>query len=306
MPKRILVTGATGLLGGLLVAALQKSDNELVATTRDRAFAKRKLGNAVHCVQWDYLNEAFPAEALEGVSAVYHLMGENIGSGRWTRRRKAALRGSRILSAQKLVAALTDDVTDFLCASAIGIYPGDSHDAFDEHSILPPAKSFITRLCTDWELAATEADTPTRRQVSLRIGLVLAESGMLAPLVPLYRLGLGGPIGDGNQILPWVHIEDLVDMLQFVLAHRELHGPVNLVGPAPVSLETFGQDLARVVARRNFLRVPEALVRIALGEASALLLSSYNVLPTRLTESGFQFRHATAAAALEDVVKKFY
>ena len=249
MSKRILITGATGMLGKRLVASLERDGHDVVATSRDRARAQKTLGDSVECFAWDYQHQPFPVAALAGVSAVYHLMGENIGTGRWTAGKKKALRESRILSTQKLVAALTDDVTDFFCASAIGIYPGDTHEPFDESSPLPTPNTFMTRLCTDWEEAAAAARTSKRRQASLRIGLVLAESGMLAPLVPIYRLGLGGPIGDGSQKIPWVHIEDLVNMMRFVLEHRELSGPINLVGPEPVSLETFGRTLARSLRR---------------------------------------------------------
>ena len=306
MSKRILITGATGLLGKRLVTSLERDGHDVVATSRDRARAQKTLGDSVECFAWDYQHQPFPVAALAGVSAVYHLMGENIGTGRWTARKKKALRESRILSTQKLVASLTDDVTDFLCASAIGIYPGDTHEPFDESSPLPTPNTFMTRLCTDWEEAAAAARTSKRRQVSLRIGLVLAESGMLAPLVPIYRLGLGGPIGDGSQKLPWVHIDDLVNMMRFVLEHRELSGPINLVGPEPVSLETFGRTLAQNVRRPSFIKVPAALVRGALGEASSLLLSSYNISPTRLVRAGFAFRYPTHTLAIADVLENFY
>jgi uncharacterized protein (TIGR01777 family) len=306
MSKRILITGATGMLGKRLVASLERDGHDVVATSRDRARAQKTLGDSVECFAWDYQHQPFPVAALAGVSAVYHLMGENIGTGRWTAGKKKALRESRILSTQKLVAALTDDVTDFFCASAIGIYPGDTHEPFDESSPLPTPNTFMTRLCTDWEEAAAAAITSKRRQASLRIGLVLAESGMLAPLVPIYRLGLGGPIGDGSQKIPWVHIEDLVNMMRFVLEHRELSGPINLVGPEPVSLKTFGETLARNLGRPSFIKVPSLLVRAALGEASSLLLSSYNILPTRLIGCGFAFRYQTHSLAQMDILEKFY
>lgn len=306
MSKRILITGATGLLGKRLVASFERDGHDVVATSRDRARAQKTLGDSVECFAWDYQHQPFPVEALAGVSAVYHLMGESIGTGRWTARKKKALHESRILSTKKLVASLPDDVTDFLCASAIGIYPGNTHELMDESSPLPVPSTFMTRLCNDWEEAAAAAITTKRRQASLRIGLVLAGSGMLAPLVPIYRLGLGGPIGDGSQRIPWVHIDDLVNMMRFVLERGELSGPINLVGPAPVSLETFGRTLAQTLSRPSFLKVPAAVVRVALGEASSLLLSSYNIAPTRLVREGFVFRYPTHSDALTDVIEKYY
>ncbi len=305
---RVLVTGATGFLGKRLVTRLRERGDDVVATSRDADRARRALGDDVATFSWDYRSEPFPAAALEGVDAVFHLMGENIAAGRWTARKKEALRGSRIESSEKLIAALdaAGEVTDFLCASAIGIYPGDTHDAFDEDSALPPPATFMTRLCADWEAAAARAATPARRSASLRIGLVLGETGMLAPLVPLSKLGLGGPLGDGRQHVPWVHADDLVDMLLFVLAHRELDGPVNLVGPESVPLDTFGRTLASLLRRPYLFRAPAFAIRAALGEASALLLSSYHVVPTRLEKAGFPFRFRDHRSALEDVLASFY
>ncbi len=303
---RALVTGATGFLGKRLVASLLDDGGEVAVTSRSPGRAANVLGSSVRAFGWDYHREPFPAAALEGVSVVYHLMGENIGAGRWTRRKKQELRSSRIESTQKLVAALTDDVTDFLCASAIGIYPGDRHDPFDEASPLESPESFMTQLCTDWEAAAAEAETPSRRRVSMRIGLVLGEAGMLAPLVPLYRLGLGGPLADGSQQIPWVHVDDVVAMLRFVAAQRELRGPVNLVGPEPISLAVLSRSLARVLKRPHFMRVPAFAIRAAMGEAAAMVLSSYNVLPSKLIRSGFEYRFPGHEAALESVIRDYY
>jgi len=303
---RILVTGGTGFLGQRLLASLRAKGNELVVTSRDAARARAKLGDDVRAFRWDYHREPFPAEALAGVEAVYHLMGENIAAGRWTARRKRELTGSRITSTHKLVAALPDTVTDFLCASAIGVYPGDSNAPFDEATALPAPETFMTHLCADWEAEAAQAASPSRRVVSMRIGLVFGETGMLAPLVPLYKAGLGGPIGNGKQQLPWVHVEDLVAMMEFVLAHRELTGPVNLVGPEPVPLEEFSRTLAAVLRRPHLFRVPAAAIKLALGEASALLLSSYNILPKKLTDAGFSFTYPNHRAAVEAVVRDHF
>jgi uncharacterized protein (TIGR01777 family) len=303
---RTLITGATGFLGRRLVASLLGDGEDVVVTSRNPARAAHQLGESVRAFGWDYRREPFPAAALEGVSVVCHLMGENIAAGRWTRRKKQELRGSRIESTQKLVAALPDSVTDFLCASAIGIYPGDSHEPFDEGSQLESPTSFMTQLCTDWEAAAAAAETPSRRRVSMRIGLVLGEAGMLAALVPLYRLGLGGPLADGRQQLPWVHVDDLVAMLRFVATHRELSGPVNLVGPAPISLGELSRSLAAVLKRPHFLRIPGRAVRAVLGEASAMVLSSYNVLPSKLLESGFEYRYRSHEPALQSVIRDYY
>ena len=302
----VLITGATGFLGTRLARALADRGHRVVAISRDAERAASRLGDGVRCFGWDHRSEPFPAAALEGVDAVFHLMGENIASGRWTARKKEALRSSRVESTRKLVAALPDSVTDFLSASAIGIYPGDTHAPFDEDSTLPAPASFMTRLCSDWEAAAARAETASRRSAALRIGLVLGETGMLGPLVPLYRLGLGGPLGDGAQRVPWVHVDDLVEMLLFVLDHPELRGPVNLVGPEPVALETFSKSLASVLGRPHLFRVPAGAVRLLLGEASALLLSSYDIHPTHLEKAGFAFRHPEHREALADVVANHY
>lgn len=309
---RVLVTGATGFLGRRLVRALLEAGHEARVVSRDPARARSVLAGAsppngsVDAFVWDYHAQPFPAEALEGVQAVYHLMGEGIAGGRWTARKKRELLASRIVSTEKLIAALPETCTDFLCASAIGVYPGTTHEPFDETTALPSADTFLTELCAAWEAGARRAESPDRRVVSMRIGLVLGETGMMAPLVPLYRLGLGGPLGDGQQRLPWVHVDDLVAMMLFLLPHRELSGPVNLVGPAPVTLGQFSQTLARVVKRPHLFRVPTAAIRLVLGEAAVLVLASYNVLPKKLEDAGFTFRYTNHEAAIAAVLREHF
>ncbi len=306
MSKRILVTGATGLIGCRLVQKLSSAGHEVVAISRDAKRAERLLGTQVTCFAWNHLKEPFPAQALNGVSAVFHLMGENIGQGRWTKAKKEALRNSRIDSTRRLIEALPEEATDFFCASAIGIYPGVGDKAWSEFDEVPSPSSFMTELCADWEHEAQQAANANRRCVSLRTGLVLARGGMLAPLVPLYRLGLGGPIGDGKQYMPWIHLDDAISALLFLLDERELSGPINIVGPAPVSLNAFSETLAQVLGRPHLFRVPAWVMKLVLGEASALILSSYNVLPKRLRESGFQFAYSNHRDALEAVIRDEY
>ena len=306
MSKRVLVTGATGLLGSRLVQELRSAQHEVVAISRDTARAERLLGTQVKCYSWNHLQEPFPQEALDGVTAVFHLMGENIGQGRWTKSKKEALRNSRIDSTRQLIDALPDSVTDFFCANAIGIYPGTGDQAWSEYDDVPLPNSFMTQLCADWEQEAQRAAGANRRCVVLRTGLVLGGSGMLAPLVPLYRLGLGGPIGDGKQYMPWIHLDDAISAFLFLLDNREVSGPVNIVGPAPVTLNSFSKSLADVVRRPHLMRVPAWVMKLVLGEASALILSSYNILPKRLQESGFQFRYSNHQDALEAVVRDAY
>ena len=306
MSRRIVITGATGLLGRRLVRSLSLAGDTVVAISRDSRSAHRVLGDEVECFDWNHLAQPFPRRALEGASAVFHLMGENIGAGRWTRAKKEALRNSRIDSTRKLVEALPDEVTDFLCASAIGIYPGAGDAVWDDRDEVPKPDSFMTQLCWDWEQAAAQAAASGRRQACLRIGLVLGESGMLAPLVPLYRLGLGGPIGDGRQYVPWIHIDDAIAAFRFVLDNRDLEGPVNVVGPAPVRLEAFSRSLAQTLGRPHLFRVPEFAIRLALGEAAALVLSSYNIVATRLQQSGFTFHYGDHTEALDAVIRDEY
>jgi uncharacterized protein (TIGR01777 family) len=300
--KPVLVTGATGLVGGRLLPTLARRGARVRALSRDPAASARRLGDGVEALGWD--GTLVPAAALRGAGAVVHLAGEPIFGGLPTAERKRRIHTSRVLSTRSLVEALgrlaeAERPRVLVCASAVGWYGGDHGDReLDESE--PPGAGFLAALCRDWEEAAARAERHGVRVVRLRFGVVLArEGGALALMLRPFRLGLGGRIGSGRQWMPWVHVDDVVGLILLGLDADRASGPVNVVAPEPVRNGEFTRLLATKLGRAAFLPVPAFVLRAALGEIAGELLDSRRVVPRRARELGYGFAHATLAAALE-------
>lgn len=271
--------------------------------SRDGARAHQKLG--VPAYGWNYAKEPVPPEALENIQIIIHLMGENLGSGRWTKERKREIYESRIVSARKLVAAAPASLECFVCGSAIGIYPGQGDDMYDETYAVPAQKNFMQTICHDWEMEAAKIESKGVRRVSIRTGVVLGDGGMLDRLLPIFRLGLGGPVGHGHQWLPWIHIDDLVSVYMTAALDTRYHGAVNAVSPNPVRYHEFATALGKALHRPAFFPTPAFVLRLALGEAADLALNSYHIAPARLLqEYDFKFKFTDLPAALADLFGK--
>lgn len=298
----ILITGATGFIGRHLVQRLQQDHHTIKVLSRNGMRASQKLG--VPAYDWDYAKEEVPAAALKNIQVIIHLMGENLGNGRWTDKRKREIYESRILSTRKLVAAAPSSLECFICASAIGIYPGQGDDIYDESYGVPDHGNFMQTICHDWENEAANIESKGVRRVSIRTGVVLGDGGMLAKLLPIFKLGLGGPIGDGRQWLPWIHIHDLVSAYVAALDTR-YHGAVNVVSPNPVQYRDFATALGKTLHRPTFFPTPAFILKLALGEAAALALNSYHIVPTKLAQMyGFEFKFPHLSAALENLFER--
>lgn len=235
-----------------------------------------------------------------------HLSGAPVAGGRWTPTRRQLLRSSRIGSTTALVSAMlaaAEPPRVLLSASAIGWYGDTGIRAVDEAA--PAGLGFLAALVKDWEAAAQPAAAASVRVVSLRSGVVLSRrGGMLRPLLPAFRLGLGARIGTGAQYLSWITIADHVRAVRFLLDRPDISGPVNLTAPVPATNAEFTQALARAVRRPALFSVPGVVVRLALGELSAELLGSSRVLPSRLVEAGFSFNHPEIGPALASAVHR--
>jgi uncharacterized protein len=295
---RIAITGATGLIGSALAQSLRGSGADVVLLVRRQPASDQE-------VRWDPAaeNGGLSPAALDGLDAVVHLSGAPVASGRWTPARKLELRASRIDSTSALVRAMLAAPTPspvLLAASAIGWY-GDTGDrAVDESA--PNGAGFLATLARDWEAAAEPARAAGIRVVSLRSGIVLSSrGGMLPSLMLPFRLGLGARIGAGTQYISWITLADHVRAVRFLLDQPELAGPVNLTAPVPATNAELTKALAAALHRPALLRVPATALRLALGEVSAELLGSCRVLPVRLEQAGFSFRHATIGPALAAV-----
>jgi uncharacterized protein (TIGR01777 family) len=295
--NRILVSGASGLIGTALLASLEAQETQIVRLVRGR------VSNATQ-VSWDPLGPVSPA-AVSGFDAVVHLAGESI-VGRWTDEKKRAIRDSRVLGTRRLTAALAQTEVKprvLVCASAIGFYGNRGDEILVENSLI--GRGFLPEVCGEWEDATGPAAAAGIRTVNIRIGLVLsAKSGALVKMLTPFKLGLGGRIGSGRQWWSWIHIDDIVGGIHHAMRTEPLSGAVNLVAPNPVRNAEFTKLLASVLGRPAFFPVPEFALRLAFGKMGAeeLLLSSQRVEPGKLLASGYAFRFSELRAALENLV----
>jgi len=295
-----VITGGTGFIGEALCRRLAARGETLTVLTRDPARTARVLPPGTRTVA-----RIAELPAGEPVDAVINLAGEPIASGRWSAARKRRLEESRIGLTQELVhwmARATPRPRVLLSASAIGFY-GDQGDAPVTEASAPHPE-YTHALCDAWETAAFAARTHGIRTAVLRIGLVVGPGGgFLARMLPPFRLGLGGPIGSGRQWMSWIHREDLLGLIDFVLANEELDGVLNATAPNPVTGRDFARTLGRVLRRPALLPAPALAFRLAFGEMSRLLLTGQRVLPARALETGFRFRFADLEPALCDALQ---
>jgi uncharacterized protein (TIGR01777 family) len=301
---KALVTGATGFIGRRLVGQL----DEVVVLSRDAERARQTLaGGDVHVYAWDPQAGSPPPQAFDGVKAVFHLAGESVAEGRWTAAKKQRIRDSRVVGTRNLVAAIRDLATRpkvLVSASAVGFYGDRNDETLTEQA--GPGDDFLAQVSVAWEQEARQADALGLRVVNPRIGIVLGADGGAAPkMARLFRLGLGSPLGSGRQWMPWIHLDDLVQLLLFVAGREGLQGPCNAVAPEPTTNRDFTKALARVLHRPAVLpSVPGFALRTALGEFAGALLASQKVSPQVALAEGFEFRHPGIDEALRDVFGK--
>jgi len=240
-------------------------------------------------------------ESLGGLSAAIHLSGANVAAHRWTRAYKREMTASRVDTTRVLAAALASlhrPPEVLLVASAVGIYGDRGDELLNENS--DPGSGFLASLCEQWEAAADPARQAGIRVVHLRFGVILGRGGALARMLPIFRLGLGGPLGSGKQWMSWISLDDAIAAILFALATPSVAGPVNLTAPNPVTNAEFTRALARQLHRPAILPAPAFALRLALGQmADEALLASARVLPAKLTAAGFEFAHPTIERALE-------
>lgn len=298
--RSVFITGATGLVGTRLCLQLAEAGWEV------RALTRRELEPTSHpSIIWingDLLQDGYWPTALEGADAVVHLAGESVTGERWTRSRKRRLIASRVESTRRIIAGMKSlyrRPSVLVCASACGYYGSRGEELLDESSA--PGDDFLARLCVDWEAAATEAEIQGLRVVCLRFGMILARQGGALPrMLPIFRMGLGGPLGPRKRYTPWVHIDDVTALVRHALDEGDaaLSGPVNVVSPGAVRMGAFAKALGRVLDRPAILPVPSPLLRAAIGEASKALVPGQHVLPRAAREAGFDFRYARIDDAL--------
>jgi uncharacterized protein (TIGR01777 family) len=290
---KVLIAGASGLVGSALIPALEAEGSEVTRLVRTSAGAGE--------IEWHPNNDQIDAAKLEGFDAIINFAGENIAAGRWTDDQKRKIRDSRVNGTHLLseaIAKLKHRPKVFLCASATGIYGDRGDEALDEQS--DSGGGFLAGVCREWEKATEPAVQAGVRTVNLRFGPILArEGGMLAKLLTPFKMGMGGRVGPGTQFISWVAIDDAVDAIKLALKDESIRGPLNIVSPNPVTNEEFTKTLGHVLSRPTALAMPAFAVRLAFGEmADEMLLTSQRVIPKKLNDAGYEFQQPELEGAL--------
>lgn len=303
---RIFLTGASGLLGQSVSAALLRRGDAVTALSRK---PRKSEAGGVHWVAGDPAKRGDWCREIDGHDAVVHLAGESIASGRWTESRKQRIASSRIDSTRLIVEAIegaSSPPPTFVCASATGYYGSRGEELLDEHSA--PGNDYLARVCQDWEAAAQRPTATSLRAISIRFSVILsANGGALSNMLLPFRLGLGGPLGPKERWFPWIHEADATGLVLHAIdtpeylhdgTTRTLNGPVNAVAPGVVRMGEFASTLGEVLHRPALLPVPLALLRIPLGELATLLSPGQRVSCDLAIASGYRFVHPDLADAL--------
>ena len=292
---KVLVSGASGLIGKAVTSELNRAGHEIVTLSRNPTAG---------AIEWQPEKGPAPVKAVEGSRVIIHLAGEPIAERRWTEGVKKKIRDSRVIGTRNLVRgieAATNRPALLVCASAVGYYGNRGDELLDEAS--KPGHGFLSDVCVEWEREAKRAEEFGVRVVHLRSGVVLStEGGAIAKMLPPFRLGIGGRLGDGTQWFPWIHVADVAGMVIHAIENSSVRGPVNAVAPQIVTNAQFTTELASVLNRIAILPAPEFALKLVFGEMAEALLSSQRVSPKAAVESGYAFRFPELAGALKDLL----
>ncbi|MEN9223637.1 MAG: TIGR01777 family oxidoreductase [Thermostichus sp. BF3_bins_97] len=302
---RIAITGGSGFVGRRLVARLLEQGDQVLVLTRQLESARKVLGDPANLklLQYDPYQPETWAAALEGYEGIVNLAGEPLASSRWTDAKKKEIRRSRVETTQALVraiASLSQKPHVLVSSSAVGYY--GSHPEGDPlPETAPPAQDFLAEVCQAWEAAAQPVKDLGLRLAIVRTGIVLGpDGGALGQMLAPFQFFIGGPIGSGKQWLSWIHREDWVNLVCFLL--RQGSGIFNGTAPNPVRMEEFCQTLGQVLARPSWLPVPELALELLLGEAAQVVLTGQRVIPQAALEAGFTFQYPQLKEALRQIL----
>ncbi len=304
MTKRIVITGASGLIGHNLCRVLISRGDEVSIFTRDVNKTKNIITGAKEYIEWNYNQPEEWKDYLKNKDAVIHLAGANLSGKRWTEDYKKKILKSREISTKNLVGAissLNEKPSLFICASGVNYY-GDSGDhALTEDS--NAGNDFLAKVCEIWEDEAAKVEKLGVRRISIRTGVVLSiNDGALKKMLVPFKLFIGGPLGNGKQWFPWIHIEDIVNLYCYCLDNSSLKGAVNACAPDQVTMNEFAKTLGKVMSRPSLFKVPKFVLKIAVGEVTESITASMKVIPQKLLDEGFGFKFGNLNKAIKNLI----
>lgn len=301
---RIVITGATGFIGQALCKRLVDLRHEVVALSRSTEHGKKIFGGDVTVAEWDGVTAGEWKKYVDGAGAVVNLAGENIAAGRWTNEKKRAILESRLDAGKAVLKAIRDSKNKpeaLIQASAVGFYGSRGEEKITEGA--KAGEGFLADVCVKWEKSTEQASEWGIRRVVIRSGVVLGRGGMLPRLLAPFSFFMGGWPGSGRQWFSWIHVEDEVSAICFLLDNKNLSGVFNLASPSPVRIKEFTRLIGNKLDKPSWLGVPAPLIKVIGGElAEELVLSSLRVYPERLQEAGFKFKFPDAREALGDLL----
>jgi hypothetical protein len=301
---RVTLTGATGLLGTRLVRALRERGDEVTVLSRSPERAREALGGDVEVKAWDPTAGPAPAEALAGRDAVVHLAGENVAQ-RWSADAKRRILESRELGTRHLVEGLRaaePRPAALVSSSAVGYYGPHGAEQLPEDT--PPGDDFLARVCAAWEREARAAEELGMRVVLVRTGVVLDKGGgALGKMLPFFKAGVGGPVAGGEQLMPWIHADDVVGIYLRAVDDAAWSGPVNATAPDPVSNKDFSKALGRALHRPALAPVPAFAIQLLYGDMSEIVTKGQNAVPRRTLELGYRYAHPDLGEALRSALR---
>ncbi|MCM1565632.1 MAG: TIGR01777 family protein [Dehalobacter sp. 4CP] len=300
----VLIIGGTGFLGRNLTKELMSSGYKVSVITRNRQFTADKVENNVDLIEWDNISPLSSIYDFKEFDVVINFAGESIGNHRWSNLVKQEILNSRINTTRSIVNAINDGTMNpkvLINASAVGYYGPRQDDKIAESE--GPGQDFLAEVCKKWEDEAYKVQNEFTRVVTIRIGVVLGSQGALTRMVIPFKYYIGGPLGKGNQWLPWIYIQDLIRMFRFIIEHDEVTGPVNGTAPEPVRMKGFSKILGEVLKRPSWFPVPEFVLKIALGQMSEMLLHGQRAIPQKISDIGFEFKFPDLRSALEDALR---
>ena len=292
MSQKELLSGGTGFIGRAIVNKLIARGDEVFVLTRSPEKCNEIFNSKITPIEWKSYNDTFDTKKIKGLNTVINLVGESLTNKRWSDNQKKEIYNSRVVATDNLFKSLRAGnikVDQFISTSAIGIY-GDG---------------FLKNVCEKWEEASFKGKDAYERLVIMRLSVVLgASDGMIQELAPIFKLGLGGKLGSGSQMMSWIHIDDLSDMYIEAIDNEDINGPLNAVSRFNVSNKDFTKTFSKLLGKKAKFTVPKFMLFIAKGEVASMILESMDVVPTRFNELKFKYNFATMELALKDIVSK--